>query len=166
MAVSMKSSSHVPIRFGAERINLPAWLSSLSDSDYQACSRGHIAAGTFRKDGTLGMVNVESIGGHPLVQHYLATTATADHVVMHSTATRVYVMHVAPATVEVIWTMRIEPRDAASAVFHCTVETLIPTPLGVVATLGLLPLFLRRHVVEEAPLFAADIERKIGAALL
>lgn len=42
----------------------------------------------------------------------------------------------------------------------------MPALLGSVATMGLLPLFLRRHVEEETLKFAADIERKVGAGLL
>jgi hypothetical protein len=36
----------------------------------------------------------------------------------------------------------------------------MPAPLALVASLGLLPLFLRWHVEEETLKFAADIARK------
>ena len=98
-----------------------------------------------------------------LIQHYLAEKAAPDQVVMHSKNTRVYVMHVFPATIEVIWTLGIKPSDSNSAEFSCSVEALMPAPLGSIATLGLPPLFLRWHVEEEAIKFAADIARKIGA---
>lgn len=162
----MKSTYHAEIDHPASRIDLMEWLSTLSDRDYQACSRSHRAAGTFREAGTLGMVNVESIGGHLLVQHYLAVKTDPNHVVMHSRNSRVYVMHLVPATVEVIWTLRIERKDSQSCVLHCTVETRMPFFLNVVATLGLLPLFLRWHVREEAPLFARDMAGKAGDARL
>jgi hypothetical protein len=108
------------------------------------------------------MVNVESIGGHLLIQHYLAEKATPNHVLMRSTHTRVYVLHVFPATIEVVWTLGVEPRDGQSAEFTCSVEALMPTPLNFVATLGLLPLFLPRPVQEETIGFAADIAGKAG----
>jgi hypothetical protein len=158
----MKRSARAVIDHPANRIDLARWLSTMSDSDYQACSRGHRAAGTFREGATFGMVNVESIGGHLLIQHYLAESATPNHVLMHSTNTRVYVLHVFPATIEVVWTLGVEPKDGRSAAFTCSVETLMPAPLNFVATLGLLPLFLRRHVQEETIGFAADIGRKVG----
>jgi hypothetical protein len=159
----MKFSSQTVIDHPADRIDLAQWLSTMSDRDYQVCSRGHRAAGTFREGGTFGMVNVESIGGHLLIQHYLAEEAAPDQVVMHSKDTRVYVMHIFPATIEVIWTLGVKPRDGNGAEFSCSVEALMPAPLGSVATLGLLPLFLRWHVEEETIKFAADIARKIGA---
>ncbi|HEY8275801.1 MAG TPA: hypothetical protein VIG52_02260 [Methyloceanibacter sp.] len=133
----------------------------MTDRDYQACSRSHRAAGTFREGGTFGMVNVESIGGHLLVQHYLAKEAAANRVLMYSTNTRVYVLHVLPATIEVIWTLETKPKDSRSTEFGCTVEARMPAPLGFVASLGLLPLFLRWHVEEETIKFAADIARKV-----
>jgi hypothetical protein len=159
---TMKAASQTEINHPAHRIDLGAWLSTLSDRDYQACSHSHRAAGTFREAGTFGMVNVESVGGHLLVQHYLAVTSTPSHVVMHSKATRVYVMHLAPAIIEVIWTLKVEPRDDQNAVLHCSVETCMPAPLAFIATLALLPLFLRRHVQEETPGFARDIARKVS----
>jgi hypothetical protein len=162
----MKSTYQAEINHPASRIDLMEWLSTLSDRDYQACSRSHRAAGTFREAGTLGMVNVESIGGHLLVQHYLAVKTAPNHVVMHSKNSRVYVMHLVPATIEVIWTLQIERKDSQSCVLHCTVETRMPVFLNFVATLGLLPLFLRWHVEEEAPLFARDMARKAGDAML
>ncbi|MGH6736072.1 MAG: hypothetical protein ACRECX_08335 [Methyloceanibacter sp.] len=148
----------------ADGIDLAKWLSTMTDREYQACSRSHRAAGTFREGKTFGMVNVESIGGHLLIQHYLAKKAAANHVLMHSTNTRVYVMHVFPATIEVIWTLAVEPRDHNSAEFSCTVEARMPAALDFVARLGLLPLFLRRHVEEETNKFAADIARKASSS--
>jgi hypothetical protein len=158
----MKSSSRTVIDHPADRIDLAQWLSTMTDREYQACSRSHRAAGTFREGGTFGMVNVESIGGHLLVQHYYAKKAGANHVLMHSTNSRAYIMHVVPATIEVIWTLEIEPRDSKSAEFACTVETRMPAPLDLVARLGLLSFFLSRHVKEETNKFAADIARKVS----
>ena len=55
----MKTSSETVINHPAERVNLARWISTLSDRDYQACSRAHRAAGTFREGGTLGMVRTK-----------------------------------------------------------------------------------------------------------
>ena len=161
--LSVKRSSQAVIDQPADRIDLAQWLSTMTDREYQACSRAHRAAGTFREGGTFGMVNLESVGGQLLVQHYIAKEAAADRVLMHSPETRVYVLHVVPATIEVIWTLEVEPRDAKSATFTCKVETRMPPLLGYVGFLGLLPLFLRRHVEEETGKFAADITRKVSA---
>lgn len=157
----MKTSARTVIDQPAEKINLIQWLSTLSDLDYQACSRAHRAAGTFRQEGVLGMVNVESVGGNLLIQHYLAARAEPNHVVMRSANTRVYVNHLLPATIEVIWTVAVEPRDAGSAHFSCSVETRMPPILGILSTVALLPLFLGRHTREETQGFADDIARKL-----
>lgn len=162
----MKTSSQTVINHPVERINLARWISTMSDGDYQACSRAHRAAGTFREGGMLGMVNVESVGGNLLVQHYLATKLAADHVIMHSKKSRAYVMHLLPATVEVIWTMQVRPRDGQSTLFGCSVETVIPPLLRVLSTAALLPLFVRWHTQEETVGFAADISRKVDTGLL
>jgi hypothetical protein len=138
----------------------------MTDGDYQACSRAHRAAGTFRESGTLGMVNVESVGGHLLVQHYRATKLTANHVIMHSKNSRAYISHLFPATVEVIWTLKAEPKDAHRTLFRCSVETRLAPLLRILATMGLLPIFLRQHTQEETIGFAADISRKVSQGLL
>ena len=83
----MKSSFRTVIDHPADRIDLAQWLSTMSDRDYQVCSRGHRAAGTFPEGGTFGMVNVESIGGHLLIQHYLA-----EHVPSNSSVLRTSIM--------------------------------------------------------------------------
>jgi len=36
----MKSSSETVIKLSTDRIDLPAWLATISDRDYQACSTG------------------------------------------------------------------------------------------------------------------------------
>ena len=114
---AMKTSSETLIHYPVERINLARWISTMTDGDYQACSRAHRAAGTFRRresrDG-----QCQSVGGNLLVQHYRATKLTADHVVMHSKNSRAYISHLFPATVEVIWTLEAEPKDAQSSLFR------------------------------------------------
>lgn len=159
---TVSASCATSIAQPAERIDLVEWLANLSDRDYQACSRGHRGAGTFRENGAFGSINVENVGGHLLVQHYLAAKSTPHHVVMHSRNTRIYLMHVVPTTIAVVWTLEVEPKDSSSALFRCTVDARLPVALAVVGRLGLLPMFLRRHVQEEAPLFARDIGRKIA----
>jgi hypothetical protein len=59
-------------------------------------------------------------------------------------------------------TLETAPKDSRSAEFSCTVEARMPAPLRFVASLALLPLFLRRHVEEETVKFAADIARKLS----
>jgi len=156
----MTSASETTIDHPAGPIDLVAWVSTLTDRDYQACSRAHRAAGTFREGVEIGMVNVENVGGNLLVQHYQMAAAAAHRVVMHSRETRVYLFHVVPARIEVIWTVEVEPRTDQSATFRCSVETRMPTHLRALARLALLPIFLRRHTREATLGFARDIARK------
>lgn len=166
MSHEMKSAWETSINHPEDRIDLVTWLSTLSDRDYQACSRAHRAAGTFREGETLGMVNVESVGGNLLVQHYRMTKALPNHVVMHSTNTRVYIFHMVPATIEVIWILEIKPESANNTTFRCTVETRMSLILYMLSSLALLPFFLRSHTREETVGFAADIARKVNQGLL
>ena len=57
---SVKQSAQAVIDYPADRIDLAQWLSTMTDREYQACSRAHRAAGTFREGGTFGMVNLEA----------------------------------------------------------------------------------------------------------
>jgi len=113
----MKSSSQTVINLPVDRIDLPAWLAKLSDRDYQACSPAHRAAGIFYENGVFGSINVENVGGHLLVHHYLAEDASAQRITMRSRNTRAYVLHIAPATIEVIWKLEVEPRDSGTRCF-------------------------------------------------
>ena len=62
-----------PINAPKEAFNLHEWVFTLSDKDYQTTARGHIGAGSsIHSDGTQTSVNVESVGGNLLVQHYVA----------------------------------------------------------------------------------------------
>ena len=66
----MKFSHEVSMAVPASSVDLPNWLFSLSEADYQACAKGHRAIGMLGGNERSGMVNVESIGGSLLVQHY------------------------------------------------------------------------------------------------
>ncbi|MBE8518433.1 hypothetical protein ILP97_13115 [Amycolatopsis sp. H6(2020)] len=157
----MKHTGHTTLAAPIERIDLANWLFTLSDTDYQACSRGHRAAGVFVQDGVRGMVNVEAMGGHLIVQHYRELTATANHVEMLSERSRVYLFHLVPATIQVRWTMSGTARTADTTDFRCTVELTLPPLLRVLGRLSALGFAIRAHTREETRLFADDILRKV-----
>ena len=74
-----------PINAPKEAFNLHDWVFTLSDKDYQTTARGHIGAGSsIHTDGTQTSVNVESVGGNLLVQHYVAEVKEPDYVKMVS----------------------------------------------------------------------------------
>jgi len=157
----MKHTGHTTLAAPIEQIDLTEWLFTLSDADYQACARGHRAAGVFVQDGVRGMVNVEAMGGHLIVQHYREVTATPSHVEMVSERSRVYLFHLVPATIQVRWTMSATARTADTSDFQCTVELILNPVLRALGGLSALSVAIRSHTREETQRFADDIIRKI-----
>jgi len=158
--LSISRTAHVTLNEPSDGIDLDAWLFGLSDSDYQACARGHRGAGVFTDEHGRGMINVESIGGNLIVQHYQSVRADRFSVEMYSPRSRVYLFHLMPVAAGVRWTLQVTPVAATTADFACTVEVHLPAVLGVLGRLSFLGHFLGRHVVEEAQGFATDITRK------
>ena len=90
-----------------EAFNLHDWVFTLSDKDYQSTARGHIGAGSsIHTDGTQTSVNVESVGGGLLVQHYVAEVKEPDHVKMVS-LTDLYLAPFIRIVIKVTWEMRL-----------------------------------------------------------
>jgi hypothetical protein len=159
-SMSISHTAHVTLSEPSEEIDLEAWLFGLTDSDYQACAKGHQGAGVFRDEQGPGMINVESIGGNLIVQHYRCVGADRSSVEMYSAASRVYLFHLVPVAARVRWTLDVNAKVAGGSELACTVQVNLPSVLRVLARLTLLGHFLGRHVEEEALGFAADIARK------
>jgi hypothetical protein len=158
----MKHTGIATLNAPADQVDLENWLFTLSDAEYQACARGHRAAGTFVQDGTRGSVNVETIGGHLIVQHYHEVSAKPSRVEMLSKSSRVYLFHLVPATIQVRWVMAVEARTEDTSEFRCTVELIMSPLLRFLGAISLLGFAIRSHTVEETKLFGDDIVRKIG----
>jgi hypothetical protein len=83
--VIVDSSFTAPINAPIEKIDIPAWCFGLPDEEYQGCSPAHFAAGaTTARDGRRMSINVEVLGGVPMVQHYVEQLAEKDHLVLDS----------------------------------------------------------------------------------
>ena len=96
-----------PISAPKEAFNLHDWVFTLSDKDYQSTARGHIGAGSsIHTDGTQTSVNVESVGGGLLVQHYVAEVKEPDHVKMVS-LTDLYLAPFISFFIKITWEMRL-----------------------------------------------------------
>jgi hypothetical protein len=55
-----------------DRIDLPAWCFTLPDEEYQGCSPAHVATGAITSgEGQRMAINVELIGGTPMVRHFV-----------------------------------------------------------------------------------------------
>jgi hypothetical protein len=143
-----------------DEIDVEAWLFGLSDADYQACAKGHQGAGVFTDEQGRGMINIESIGGNLIVQHYRSVHAERGAMEMYSPASRVYLFHLVPVAAGVRWTLEVTPAGADASDLACSVEVHLRPVLGVLARLSFLGHFLTRHVDEEARGFAADITHK------
>lgn len=86
-------------------IRLDEWLFHVSEEDYKACARGHRAVGTNGGERFLGMVNVESMAGALIIQHYRTELLEVDHVRLSSEKSRAYLMHLVPFHLRVTWEM-------------------------------------------------------------
>jgi hypothetical protein len=163
--VTLRRTANTELDVPCADIDLESWLFGLSDEEYQACARGHRAAGVFTDDHGRGSVNVESIGGNLLIQHYRLVRGERSHVEMFSAASRVYLLHVVPVVGTVRWTLTVTPKTASTSAFTCTVEVALHPVLKALSNLMAAGTFLRQHVDEETRGFAADIARKHQAPL-
>ena len=142
----------------AKDLDLPQWLFRLSDQEYQNCSEGHFAAGTsILPDGTQTSVNVESVGGHLMIQHYIPEIALADHLRLVSQSD-CWLFHVWRVRLKVTWDMKLVPTSETTCLFQNIVivehASLI---MKVLVTLVLGSIFLKKHNAEETPRFAQSL---------
>lgn len=150
-----------------EAVDIPAWCFSLPDVEYQGCSPAHVAAGaTTTPDGRRMSINVEVIGGTPMVQHYVEQTATPHHLILESVSDLFTTS--GRTTMIVHWELSVKALDEGRCEFTNRVHTH-PTPefqayldrQGIpfdVFRAQRRP-FSAAHNAGETPLFAASIER-------
>jgi len=162
----MKFSHEVSIPLSKNLINLPDWLFELTEQDYARCARGHRALGIIGGARRLGMVNVESIGGTLIIQHYSTQLAEKHHVTMVSKASRAYLMHLFPVNIGVVWNMRVTGDGPDRSRFQCAIELDFPPVVKVLGYFIGAPLFARQHLVEETGGFSRDILKKCGGSRL
>ena len=157
----MEFTNAATVPVAADQIDLPHWLFTMTDREYQTVSPAHRALGTFIADGVRGMVNVEVIGGALVIQHYREVQATKSRVEMYSVRSRAYLMHVLPVSMEARWTMSVAPRTADTSTFFCSVEVVPPPRLR--SLMGLIGIrrAVRKHVEQETASYAADLSRKL-----
>ena len=150
-----------PINAPKEAFNLHDWVFTLSDKDYQSTSRGHIAAwSSIHTDKTQTSVNVESVGGNLLVQHYVAEVKQPDYVKMVSQSD-LWMLKLIHVIVKVTWEMRLISVSENECKFQNTV--LVEHPnfiMKIITTLGLAGYFVRKHNEEETPLFAQNLYKR------
>lgn len=165
--VIVDSSFTAIINAPIEAIDIPAWCFSLPDEEYQGCSPCHYAAGaTTARDGRRMSINVEIIGGTPMVQHYVEQLAEKQHLVLDSVSDLFTAS--GRTTMMVMWELSVKPLAAGKCEFTNHVRTR-PTEafLEYLAKQGI-PIDVFRtqrqpmsiaHNRQETPFFAASIER-------
>ncbi len=150
-----------------DKIDIPAWCFSLPDHEYQGCSPAHFAAGaTTSREGRRMSINVEVLGGTPMVQHYREKVAEKHHLVLDSisdlfTAT-------GRTTMRVVWELSVKPLGAGKCEFTNHVRTFTTDQFWDYLTRQGIPFEVFRasrepistaHNRQETPFFAASIER-------
>jgi hypothetical protein len=160
---SFSAMIHAPI----EKVDIPAWCFGLSESEYQSCSPAHVSAGvTTAPDGRRMSINVEVLGGSPMVQHYVEEIAEPHHLRLVS-HTDVFTP-TGRVKVGVIWDLSVKKIDDDTCEFSNAVHSsFTPELLDSLAKHGIpwevfqaarKPVS-EAHNRQETPLFAKSIER-------
>jgi hypothetical protein len=160
---SFSTTIHAPI----EKVDIPTWCFGLSESEYQSCSPAHVSAGvTTAPNGRRMSINVEVLGGNPMVQHYVEEIAEPDHLRLVSNSD--VFTPTGRIKVGVIWDLSVKKLDGNTCEFTNEVHSsFTPELLDSLAKQGIPREAFqsaRRPVSEahnrqETPLFAKSIER-------
>lgn len=161
------SSFTAIINAPVDKVDIPTWCFNLPESEYRACSPAHIAAGfTTAPDGRRMSINVETIGGSLMVQHYVETLAERGHLILDSDSD-VFTPS-GPTKIHITWELSVRALDNDRCEFTNRVQSFAtPEMLDMLDRQGI-PFDQFRtqrqpasiaHNRGETPLFAASIER-------
>jgi len=163
----VESSFSAIINAPIENVDIPEWCFSLPEAEYQACSPAHCSAGvTSAPDGRRMSINVEILGGSPMVQHYVEEVSEPDHLRLVSDSD--IFTPTGRIKVGVIWDLQVKKIDSKSCEFTNTVHsTASPELLESLAHQGIPWEVFRAarkpvseaHNRQETPLFAKSIEK-------
>lgn len=163
----VESSFSATINAPIEKIDIPEWCFSLPEAEYQACSPAHCSAGvTIAPDGKRMSINVEILGGSPMVQHYVEDISKRDHLRLVSNSD--VFTPTGRIKVGVIWDLSVKKIDDNSCEFTNTVHSSsTPELLESLAKQGIPWEVFKAarkpvseaHNRQETPLFAKSIER-------
>jgi hypothetical protein len=161
--LSVSAIINVPI----EKIDLPEWCFSLSEAEYQSCSPAHCSAGvTIAPDGRRMAINVEILGGNPMVQHWVEDVSKPDKLRLVSESD--VFTPTGRIKVNVVWEFLVKRIDDDSCELINTVHsTATPELLESLARQGIPREALRAsskpvseaHNRQETPFFAKSIEK-------
>ena len=148
------------VPLAASDIHLEEWLFNLSEKDYKACAHGHRAVGTSGGRYFEGMVNVESMAGALIIQHFKTELLEANHVRLFSNRSRAYLMHLLPFHLQVGWEMQVFRVSANELRLRCTIDVRNPLWVRFVGFFNATNYWIRQHLIEETQGFARDLSRK------
>ena len=163
----VNSSFSAIVNAPIEKIDIPTWCFSLPEAEYQSCSPAHVSAGvTTAPDGRRMSINVEILGGSPMVQHYLEDVSERYHLRLVSNSD--IFAPTGRIKVDVIWDLSVKKIDDQSCEFTNTVHSSAPAELlDSLAKQGI-PWDVFKsarkpvseaHNRQETPFFAKSIER-------
>jgi hypothetical protein len=165
--VIVDSSYSAVVNAPLEAIDIPAWCFSLPDAEYQGCSPAHVAAGaTTTREGRRMSINVEVIGGTPMVQHYVEKVAHPHHLVLESVSD--LFTPAGRTTIVVMWELRVLELEPGRCQFTNHVRTWATEEFLAYLDRQGIPFDVFRaqrqpmslaHNAGETPFFAASLER-------
>ena len=157
-----QATSEVPLNIPAIALNLPKWLFNFSDVEYRQCSRGHFGAGASTlPNGKRTSVNVESVGGHFAVQHYMEEISEPNHLKLVSERTDAWFFHFFHIQPRVTWQMKLIPTSDNTCKFQCNVSVEHSSLfIKIASVLTLFQFFVKRHDNEEAKFFAENLAKQ------
>ena len=163
----VQSSFSATINAPIEKVDIPSWCFNLPESEYQACSPAHVSAGaTTAPDGRRMSINVEVLGGSPMVQHYIEEIAEPHHLRLVSNSD--VFTPTGRIKVGVIWDLSVKKIDSNTCEFTNEVHsTFTPELLDALAKQGIPRDVFQNarkpiseaHNRQETPLYAKSIER-------
>ena len=163
------SQAEAVIEVDWKSIDLNEWVFTLTDGEYQACSKNHIASGSSRTpDGKRMSINVEQVG-NLMIQHYVEDISSSNHCRLISVSDSIGPTIDSRVKLVVTWEFQVEALTDNKTKFVNRVEVQGANGyLEMLAKRGVsfaqasqsAQVALSAHNAEETPLFASDIERK------
>jgi hypothetical protein len=167
--VIAKSVAEATIHAPLGAIDLTEWVFTLTDSEYQACSKNHIAAAvTLAPEGKRMSINVEHVG-NLMAHHYVEDVAQRSRCRLRSLSESIGPNIGSGVKVVVTWMFVADEIDSGTTRLTNSVE--VRSAPGYLEALQKRSVpfakaseaaqqALRAHNAEETPLFAKDIEHK------
>jgi hypothetical protein len=164
----LRSNAKAVIHAPVDKIDIPEWLFTLTDAEYQQCSVAHIAgAATRTPDGKRMSINVEMVGPGLMIQHWVEDIAEKQHCRLVSLSDMFAQQE--RSKMQLAWDMGVKPLSASSCEFTNSLsvfgtDEFLAFVLKTDAPSEQLKKEVQRaldaHNAEETPNFARSIERR------